>query len=136
MGPLPSFDDHKVSASEKLWRLIDPTWWRLVDPLIGPEILDIAFKGEVSLLRESMVWEYVVDTALNGKFRKWGILELSADDIRACDCALNVKDEPEWAGDTHVIIVKASTGRADLNRIHRTKPTALANKSPLRRLPI
>jgi hypothetical protein len=85
MGGPPSFDDRKILPGEKLWRLIDPTWWRVVDPQIGPEVLDIAFKGEVSLLRESMVWEYVVDTALNGKFQRWGILELSADDIRACD---------------------------------------------------
>jgi hypothetical protein len=134
-GELPSFDDGKVLPGEKLWRLIDPSWYQVIDPQVGPEVLDAAFKGEVSLLRESMVWDYIVDTARNGKFKKWGIVELSADDIRSCDCALKVQDEPEWASDTHAIIVKASTGKPDLNRSHRIKLTALANQKSLRRPP-
>lgn len=134
-GGLPSFDDGRVLPGETLWRLIDPSWYQVIDPQVGPEVLDAAFKGEVSLLRESMVWDYIVDTARNGKFKKWGILELLADDIRSCDCALKVQDEPEWASDTHAIIVKASTGKPDLNRSHRIKLTALANRKPLRRLP-
>lgn len=74
---MPSFDDGKVLPGEKLWRLIDPSWYQVIDPQVGPEVLDAAFKGEVSLLRESMVWDYIVDTARNGKFKKWGNFRLT-----------------------------------------------------------
>ena len=44
-GGLPSFDDGKVLPGETLWRLIDPSWYQVIDPQVGPEVLDAAFKG-------------------------------------------------------------------------------------------
>jgi hypothetical protein len=135
---IASGDDARVKAGEKIWRLI-PTDWYVSDPNIAGsprEVIEQAFSQDVSVLRASIVTEADVDTVLNGKFSKWGILELNADDIRGVGCVFEIEILQEWHSEAHFLIRRI--GQNSLQRLNNTQKHALAvlaNAKPLLREP-
>lgn len=134
-----SVDDPRVLPTEKIWRLIDPSWYQ------GGVLLEVAFKqSDLSALREGIVLESVVNTALGGRFAKWGIAELLASSVRTCgtatgdltaDCVIKIEDDdPPWPAPGHVIIGKAPGGQT-LKPRHLRALTKVANSQPLKRPP-
>lgn len=98
---------------------------------------EAAFIGEVSLLRQSLVSPTQVDAAKGGKFVKYGIAELEADQIRnQAGCLLQITADPDWPPDAHVLVIRKSGGK----KLRITHPevtglTTLANSKPLLRGP-
>lgn len=138
-GAAQSADDPSIKSIEKIWRLIDPNWYQ------GGQLLEIAYKqSDLSALRECIVLEQLVDSSLNGQFVKWGISELTADEIRTCgtatgdptsDCVIRIEDnDPPWPKNRSVIIGKAPGGQT-LKKRHLYAITRIANSKTLKRLP-
>lgn len=138
-GVSASADDPRVLPTEKIWRLIDPSWYQ------GGALLEIAFKqSSLSALREQIVSESIVDAAMGGKFTKWGIAELHASTIRTCgtangdstsDCVIKIEDDdPPWPVPGHVIIGKTPGGQT-LKPRHLQALTKVANSQTLKRPP-
>lgn len=138
-GVSANADDPSVLSTEKIWRLIDHSWYQ------GGALLEIAFKqSSLSALREQIVSESIVDAAMGGKFAKSGIAELLANSVRTCgtatgdatsDCVIKIEDnDPPWPAPGHVIIGKAPGGQT-LKPRHLRALTKVANSQSLRRLP-
>jgi hypothetical protein len=73
-----------VQPGERLWRMIEGNWFQ-TDATGRYTVLELAFVGEVSLVRASFVTENDVDRVLDRagapRFIKYGIAELDADEI-------------------------------------------------------
>ncbi len=132
-------DDGSVRPGEKIWRLIDPQWYQ-ADPNIPnspKEVVASAFSGDVSALRASLtshISEAIVDSVLNGRFARCGIVEFDESEIRGNGCAMRLDLQSEWHPDVHVLIIKEPTGKR-LNPTIKKALAALANSRPLRRVP-
>lgn len=132
-------DDHVVQSGEKIWRLIDPQWFK-ADPNIPgspKEVVKSAFSGDCSALRASLtphISEAIVDSVLNGKFATWGIAEFDESELRTNGCALKLDVQPEWHPDVHILIIKEPTG-TPLNPTIKKTLAGIANSRPLRRVP-
>lgn len=129
-------DDFRILPGEKVWRLIENTWYQANAAGIA-EVQEAAFIGEVSLLRSGKITITEIDQVKNGKFAKYGIAELEIDDIRAlAKCFVRLTVEPEWPADAHLIIIRTSGGK-NLRATHPEvlKLKQLANGKALIRLP-
>ena len=132
----PVADDSRIKPGERLWRLIEIGWYQ---PGLQStrSVQEAAFIGEVSLLREALVNERIVDAVKNGKFAKYGIAQLNADEIRGqAGCFLRITADADWPADAHVLIIRKSGGK----NLRITHPevlalTMLANSKSLVREP-
>lgn len=135
-SPTPVADDWRINPGEKLWRLIEGGWYRSSGQG-SASIQEAAFIGEVSLLRQVLVSSKDVDAVQNGKFVKYGIAELEADEIRGkADCFLRITADNDWPTDAHLLVLRKN-GSKRLRATHPEVPelTGLANAKPLLRLP-
>jgi hypothetical protein len=111
--------------------LVHPDWYQ------QGKLLETIFIDEVSVLRKSLVSEAVVDSVKNGMFIRYGILEVSADEIRAAGCVFEITADV-WPTDSHAILRRRDTGGKSLRATHSEAISliALANRSlPLVRNP-
>ncbi|MGH7812528.1 MAG: hypothetical protein ACREQI_00795 [Candidatus Binataceae bacterium] len=135
-------DDPRVGTGDIVWRLISSQWY-CADPNIpnSPrEIVRTAFSGDVSVLRQAVVTESLVNTACNGKFAQYGILELKADDIRNLGLVFEHEHDPEWGTDAHFLLRRVGGSKTQpklqqLNNTQKAHLANLANRKPLRRYP-
>jgi hypothetical protein len=134
-----SLDDKRVRPGERIWRLIDAHWYQPDPNKPGalPEVLEVAFSQDISVLRECRVSQSLVDSVLSGRFARHGIVEMSADDIRSLGCVFEYQFLPEWPIDGHFLIRRVTLN----NTLKRLSPTLkaalvkLANSRPLLREP-
>src|ERR1700733_5174811 len=99
-------------AKEKLWRMLEGSWYPMDSTGKRTRILEAAFIGEVSLLRTSIVNERDVDSYGNGKFVNYGIVELDADEIVGrTNCSFRIVPDVSWPADAHMIIIRQSGGK-------------------------
>ena len=94
----------------------------------------------IFLLREAVVSERLVDTAYNGSFATYGILEFNADDLRKTGLVFEYEDDPQWGTDAHFLLrrVGGTNSQPKLQRLNNTqkgKLKQLATSRPLRRNP-
>jgi hypothetical protein len=131
----------QLQPGEKLWRLIEYSWYQ-PNSTGSPAVIDLAFIGNLSLVRGDYLSEATVDAYVdqNGlfKFAKAGIAVLSVDEIlKETGAQLNVTaDSYGWPADTHVEL-RRSTGGKELRITHPevVKLTNIANANSLVRLP-
>jgi hypothetical protein len=134
-----SVDDARVKSGEKVWRLVHTDWYQSDPNMPGSprEVQEQAFRQDVSVLRERLVSQTIVDSVLGGQFVKWGILELNADDIRAEGCVFEIEVLPEWHPEGHFLLRRPGQNNK-LQRLNNTQKHALvvlANAKPLLRPP-
>jgi hypothetical protein len=138
-GAAGGLDDSRVGTGEPIWRLIQINW-HLPDPNTPgskKEIQEQAFSGDVSVLRHNIVSQALVNTAHQGKFAKFGILELSANDIRKAGLVFEYGHDSEWGQDAHFVLRRIGQNNK-LQRLNNTQKkilTNLANQQPLIRDP-
>ena len=128
MGGVPTGG---ITPDEILWRLIENSWYH------NGMIQEVAFVGEVSLVRASLVTEKEIDSVKNGFFVKYGIAQLKcADIINQQICQLRITPDPNWPLSAHVLIIRNSGGK-HLNPKHLevAQLANLANARPLVRHP-
>ncbi len=135
--PAPAGDDFRILPGERLWRLVEFGWYQ---PGLQSKrsVQEAAFIGEVSLLRESLVAMQIVDAVKNGKFAKYGIAQLNADDIRGrAGCFLRITPDSDWPPDAHVLVIRKKTGGKHLKATHPEvfELTNLANSTTMVREP-
>ena len=137
-------DDPRVGKGEIVWRLIPSHWYRADPNLPGSpgQVAEIAFSGDVSVLRQKLVSEALIDSAYNGRFAGVGILELSADNLRNRGFVFEHEHDLEWGTDAHFLVRRAgvdgATKQAKFQRLNQTQKVILAriaNAQPLLREP-
>jgi hypothetical protein len=139
-----ALDDARVGTGEILWRLIPSHWYR-ADPNDTNRsrlVMEAAFSGEVSVLRQTLVSETLVDSVYNGRFSGVGILELSADDLRNRGFVFEHEHDPEWGTEAHFLLrrvgVDGATKEPKFQRLNQTQKVILArlaSTKPLLREP-
>lgn len=139
-----ALDDPRVGKGEIVWRLIPSHWYRADpnDPNSPRRVVEIAFSGDVSVLRQKLVSEALVNSVYNGSFAGVGILELGADDLRNRGFVFEHEHDPEWGTDAHFLLRRAGvdgvTKQAKFQRLNQTQKVILArlaNAKPLLREP-
>jgi hypothetical protein len=125
-----------VMPGEVLWRFIEDIWFQ-PDASGKRVVQEAAFVGEVSLVRASLVTQFQVDTAKNGRFIKHGIAQLKADEIRNDTKGdFRTDTDPDWPPNAHVIFIRKSGGKnLALKHSEVSVLTDLANRQPLLRPP-
>lgn len=134
-GARRASDDFRIQPGERIWRLVSPDWYQ------QGKLMEAIFIDEVSVLRaDHGVSEQIIDAMPNarfGSFACYGILELSADDIRNAGCVFEITQEA-WPPDSHAILRRRDTGGKTFRATHpeAIRLIDLANRSlPLVRNP-
>ena len=81
MGGAPASAGGVVLPGEKVWRLLQDDWYPKDASGQRTAILEVAFIGQVSLLRTSLIDQNIVDGFPHGRFANHGIVEMDADEI-------------------------------------------------------
>jgi hypothetical protein len=132
-----ALDDFRIKSGERIWRLVNPTWYQ------QGKLQEAIFLDEVSILRKNSVSSQIVDAVKNGMFMRFGILEVSADDIRSAGCVFEITEDiwqgqSLWPADAHAILRRRNTTGKSLRITHQEAIDLidLANKNlPLVRDP-
>ena len=130
-------DDLRIKSEEKIWRLVHPSWFQ------NGQLLDAIFLDEVSILRKDLVSQTVIDAVKSGQFQRFGILEVSADDIRNAGCVFEITNDvfngqSIWPPDAHAILRRRNTGGKNLRITHQEAVDLIAmarKRLPLLRPP-
>jgi hypothetical protein len=120
--------------------MIEGSWFR-TDATGRYAVLELAFVGEVSMVRASFVTEKDVDAVLDRagapRFIKYGIAELDADEIiKRTRGQFRMTPDASWPPNAHVLFIR-QTGGKSLKASHPevSELTDLTNAKPLLRIP-
>src|SRR5271166_2842716 len=127
-----------VLPGEKVWRLLQDDWYPKDASGQRTAILEVAFIGQVSLLRASLIDQNIVDGFPHGRFANHGIVEMDADEIvKQTGCTFEFDhSDAYWPADAHVVLRRSSGGKS----LRATHPEVLklrniANSSKIVRPP-
>jgi hypothetical protein len=93
---------------------VNPDWFQ------QGKLIEAIFVEEVSVLRADLVSEPIIDAMPNkqyGTFACYGILQVSAGDIRNAGCVFEITQEA-WPPDSHAILRRRDTGGKTLRITH------------------
>jgi hypothetical protein len=125
--PASTSDDPRILKGERLWRLLPDHWYTETPPGTGLKRIALdAFLDEVSLVRTALVNEIHVDAVKGGKFKKWGIVQLTEDEIRnVANCWLVITPDLDWPTDAHVLIYRHHQTVSKRLRLSHPEPLKL-----------